>query len=91
MLTKTIKTAEISKRIEKVQETLYEIGFRCLSLGKFGLPSYTNIEAWVNGKLLIYLIYDTNTGGWDFLSSIDSTNSVENTWKKLDTLLSKEE
>lgn len=79
MSIKSIQSAGISKRLEEVLDILSEKGFRCLSTGKLCLPSHTNIEAWVNGRLLIYLVYDSNTGGWDIISSIDNTNSIEAT------------
>ena len=74
------------KRIEEARGKLIEKGYRCLSGGKFGLPSYTDIEAWGAPGVVLYFIFDRETGGWDILSTIDPTNSIEATWKAVDRI-----
>lgn len=79
--------AEAISVIDRVRRILIDKDFHCLSGGDFGLPSYTDVEAWSGGPcFLIYLLFDRNTGGWDILAPIDATNSTENTWASLDKL-----
>lgn len=78
--------ADILGRIENARRELIKRKFRCLSAGPFGLPSYSDVEAWANGVLVVYLLYDKKTGGWDILSQIDRTNQIVETYKALDAL-----
>lgn len=81
---------DIKTRIDQARDGLRARGFLCLASGDIGLPSYTNIEAWSAGKVLVYLIYDRNTGGWDILHQIDDTNTINNTWLELEKLTQKQ-
>jgi len=77
------------QRIDDVRKQLIERGFLCLSGGKFGLPSYTDAEAWACGKLMVYLLFDRKTGGWDILTQIDRTNTIDGAWAAVDELIAK--
>lgn len=79
-----MKKLEAIERIEGVRRELIKRGFHCLAGGKFGLPSYSNIEAWAKGSRVFYLLYDRDTGGWDILASLDHTNTIEATWEAVD-------
>lgn len=78
---------QVSLRIEGVRKKLAEMGFRCLSGGKFGLPSYSRIEAWAYGATVVYLIYRQDDGGWDILAPVAEGNDAEETWAAVDALL----
>jgi hypothetical protein len=71
-------------RIESARHELLDRGYRCLSSGSFGLPSYSDIEAWANGSIVVYLIFDRKADGWDILLPVDHTNDIEATWRALD-------
>jgi hypothetical protein len=75
------------KRIDDVRHQLIERGFKCLSSGEFGLPSYTEIQAWGKGHLLVYLIFDHSSGGWNILNQIDNSNETVKTWNALNKLV----
>lgn len=83
------KGTECVARIEEPRHGLIERGFRCLSCGRFGIPSHSDVEVWAKGAVLVYLLYDGETGEWDLLRSIDQTNSTASTWKNLDAMLAK--
>ena len=70
--------------IEAARHALIDRGFRCLSGGKFGLPSYSDVEAWANGTTVVYLLFDRDRDGWDLLRQVDTTNDVVATWAALD-------
>lgn len=82
---------EILDRIGAVRRSLMDRGFLCLSGGKFGLPSYTHVEAWANSGVVVYLLYDNTTGGWDILHQLDATNTIDATWAALDALMAEPE
>lgn len=84
--TKTKANPEALERIEAARRGLIERGLRCLSGGAFGLPSYTDIEAWAKGRIVLYLLYDTSTGGWDLLTQLDTTNNIAATWAAVEKL-----
>ena len=88
-MAKKVTRASI-ERIEAARRELIKRGFRCLSGGPLGLPSYTHIEAWAKDKVLVYFLYDVEEDGWDLLRSIDDTNSVADTWEALDAILAQE-
>lgn len=83
---KDLSFQDIASRIDTARGELIKRGYRCLSGGKFGLPSYTDIEAWAKGGTVLYLLYDRGTGGWDILRQIDSTNEIAATWAAVDAI-----
>lgn len=88
ILTKKLTPEQIAarQRIEEARGNLISRGYHCLSGGKWGLPSYTDIEAWGKAGVVLYLIYDTKTGGWDILQQIDATNDIAATWREVDKI-----
>lgn len=72
--------------IDAARLHLIASGYRCLSGGKFGLPSYSHVEAWAKGSLVVYMLSDAKIDGWDLLAPIDRTNTVNGTWAALDAL-----
>ncbi len=81
---------EAVARMREPREWLMDHNFRCLSEGKFGLPSYDYIEAWCGpGGPVVYLVLDQEHGGWDLLAPIDRTNTIVGTWEALLALTGK--
>lgn len=80
------KEGNMTERIESVRRRFIEKGFHCLSSGSFGLPTYSDIEAWANGPMLVYFVFDRETGGWDILAPVDTTNDIQATWAAIDNL-----
>lgn len=87
MKKKIWKNAEVMGRIDAARRTLIDKGFHCLSGGDFGLPSYSDVEAWARGKLMVYLVFDRQDGSWDLLASIDRTNTDDGVWVALGRLM----
>ena len=77
---------ESQQRIDRVRGDLIGRGWRCLRSGKFGLPSYTHVEAWSKSGAVVYLLYHTDDGSWDMLYTLDQTNDTQAAWDALDKL-----
>ncbi len=88
ILTKKLTQAQIDalKRIEEARGGLISRGYHCLSGGKWGLPSYTDVEAWGKAGVVLYLVFDRKTGGWDILAQIDATNDIAATWREVEKI-----
>ena len=78
------------KRLAEVRRQLLARAFRPLANGKFGLPSYSHVEAWARGRVILYLVTSREDGGWDLLTSIDPSNVIDATWAAVDDLVAKD-
>lgn len=76
-----------TEHIKAARQGLRDRAFVRLSSGKFGLRSYRRIEAWSQGRITVYFVFDARSGSWDILTSIDSTNEIAKTWAALDRIV----
>jgi hypothetical protein len=85
-MSRTNNRPESLDRIENARQGLIGRGYRCLSSGRFGLPSYSDVEAWGKAGVVLYFLFDRETGGWDILSTLDPTNNIAATWAAVDLI-----